>query len=284
MISKGRTLVGRIVGWSPWLMLGLLLVLGVLGGAVQVVPSLEHLYLSQDLGATFQPPLSDGHLLGTDNLGRDLLWRVLAGLSVSIAVSFAVAVVSILLGLALGILAGFFGRAADAAATVLVDVTWAFPALLLAVVLAGSMGVGLVTVVLALALTGWASFARIIRAEVLTLRERDYVHAATVLGVSRLRISVRHLLPNLLPVTIVMATFFVSTSVAAEAGLSFLGLGAQPPTPSLGVILADGRNYLGVSPWPVVTAGLALACVVLLFNSLGDRLRDRLDPRGRSRP
>lgn len=270
MTAKGRAVLSRVASWTPWLTLGLLLAVAALGGVVQIVPSLQHLYLSQDLGATFLPPLSEGHLLGTDNLGRDLLWRVLAGLSVSIAVSFAVAAVSILLGLALGVLAGFFGRTADAATTVLVDVTWAFPALLLAVVLAGSMGVGLVTVVLALALTGWASFARIIRAEVLTLRERDYVHASTVLGVSRLRISVRHLLPNLLPVTIVMTTFFVSTSVAAEAGLSFLGLGAQPPTPSLGVILADGRNYLSVSPWPVVTAGIALACVVLLFNSLGD--------------
>ncbi|MCB1004817.1 MAG: ABC transporter permease [Acidimicrobiales bacterium] len=279
-----RNRAGRARALGTWLMLGVLLALSVVGAVVQLVPDLRSLYLLQDLTAAYQPPLSEGYLLGTDNLGRDLFWRVVAGLSVSVWVSFAVAVVSVILGLLLGVVAGFFGRLADATATVLVDVTWAFPALLLAVVLAGSMGVGLLTVVLALALTGWASFARIIRGEVLTLRERDYIHAASVLGVPKWRISARHLLPNLMPVTIVMMTFFVSTSVAAEAGLSFLGLGAQPPTPSLGVILADGRNYLTVSPWPVVIGGMALAAVVLLFNSLGDQLRDRLDPRARSRP
>lgn len=266
-----------------WWILGLLVVLAILGGIIQLLPSLQHYYLDQDISGTFLPPLSSGHLFGTDNLGRDLFWRVTTGLSVSLFVSAAVAIVSIFLGLVLGIFAGFFGRPADAATTILVDVTWAFPALLLAIVLAGSVGLGLTTVVLALALTGWASFARIVRGEVLTLRERDYVNAATVLGVSRIRISIRHLIPNLLPVTTVMTTFFISTSVAAEAGLSFLGLGAQPPTPSLGVILSDGRNYLGVSPWPVVAAGAALACAVLTFNTIGDRLRDQLDPRGRSR-
>ena len=281
--TRGMRMLRMLSRNLLWGALALLVAGGVLGVIIQVTPGLRHLYLDQDLAATFLPPLSEGHLLGTDNLGRDLFWRVVAGLSVSLLVSLAVAILSVVLGLTLGIFAGFFGRAADATTTILVDVTWAFPALLLAVVLTGSVGVGLTTVVLALALTGWASFARIIRGEVLSLRERDYINVATVLGVSRIRISLRHLVPNVLPVTTVMTSFFISTSVAAEAGLSFLGLGAQPPTPSLGVILADGRNYLGVSPWPVVTAGAALACAVLTFNTIGDRLRDQLDPRGRSR-
>lgn len=271
---------------SSWLsrilfgVVGLIVVGGAIAGLIALlVPSLNHLYAEQDLTNTFQPPLSEGHPLGTDNLGRDLLWRCFAGLGISLLVGIGVSIVSVILGLVIGILAGFFGKFADNASTLVVDVTWAFPAILLAIVLTGAMGPGLGTVILALALTTWAGFARLVRGEVVSLREREFIGAARVLGVSRPLISLRHLVPLLVPLTLVMAAFFVSTSVTAEAGLSFLGLGTQPPTPSLGSILADGRLYLSVSPWPVIVAGGLLALTVFFFNSIGDHLRDRLDPR-----
>ncbi|HET8664911.1 MAG TPA: ABC transporter permease [Nocardioides sp.] len=267
-----------------WLFGAAVLLGGLTGVVVLLTPSLHHLYERQDLTATFQGPMTDGHLLGTDNLGRDLFWRSLAGLGVSLVVGVGVAVISLAVGLVIGILAGFFGKVADVTATVVVDVTWAFPAILLAIVLTGARGPGLVTVVMALALTSWAGFARLVRGEVLALREREFVSAALVLGVSKVRVSVRHFLPALLPLSLVMGAFFVSTSVAAEAGLSFLGLGTQPPTPSLGSILADGRLYLPVSPWPIIVAGSFLAATVTFFNTVGDRLRDTWDPREVTRP
>ena len=214
--------------------------------------------------------------------GWDRRWGSLGGLGVWIGVGVGVAVISSVLGLALGVFGGFFGKAAAVGTALVVDVTWAFPAILLAIVFAGWLGPGLPAVILALALTGWASFAVIVRGEMLSLRERDFISAARVLGVSRIRISLTHLLISLFPVTVVMSVFFVSTSIVAESGLSFLGLGAQPPMPSLGVILAEGRDYLSRSWWPVVFAGGALTLLVLLMNALADNLRDRFDPRSRS--
>jgi peptide/nickel transport system permease protein len=277
---------GRIAGVSAGTWIGVALILGAscVGLVVLLLPSLRELWTDQSLRETFLPPASPGHPLGTDSLGRDMFWRLLAGLGVSVFVGLGVAFISITLGLVLGILGGFFGRAADLTTNVVIDVTWAFPAILLAVVFAGWLGPGLPSVILALALTGWASFARIVRGEVLTLRERDYVAAAQVLGRSRIRISLRHLVPNLLPLTFVMAVFFVATSIVAEAGLAFLGLGAQPPIPSLGAILAQGRDYLTTTWWPIVLAGGLLTALVLLLNSFSDQLRDHFDPRkgGRS--
>lgn len=252
--------------------------IGVLGILLQLIPSTRHLYIQENLSAAFLPPLSRGHLLGTDQLGRDLGWRIVAGLGVSLTAGISVSFLASVLGLAGGILGGFYGKKSDTVASIAIDVSWAFPAILLAVVIAGAIGPGIIPVIFGISLTGWASIGRIVRGEVLSLRERDYIAAAQALGVSRFRISIRHLLPNLLPVTMVVAASSVAYTMVAEAGLSFLGLGAQPPTPSLGVIMSDGRNYLGVSWWPVVIAGGALAAVTLLFNTVGDDLRDRLDP------
>jgi len=260
-----------------------LLVLGVAGVLIQVVASWKHLYLAQNLSETFLPPLSPGHILGTDNLGRDTLWRLIGGLGVSLGIGVGVSFLSIVLGLTLGIVSAFFGRVADVVSNLVIDVTWAFPAVLLAVVFAGVLGPSLITVVLALAVTGWASFARIVRGEVLSLRERDFVAAARVLGIPRVTIGVRHLVRNLVPVTIVLSVFFISTSIVGEAGLSFIGLGVQDPTPSLGLILSEARGYVSLTWWPVLLAGGLLAVVVFFLNSLGDHLRDRLDPHRRVR-
>lgn len=274
---------GGGVRLNRWVLagLGIYLVAGVVGIVVLLSPSLNHLMTDQDLRSTFLPPLSAGYPLGSDSLGRDLMWRLLGGLGVSICVGVGVAIISIVLGLALGVFGGFFGRLAAFTTGLVVDVTWAFPAILLAIVFAGVLGTGLPAVILALALTGWASFAVIVRGEMLSLRERDFISAARVLGVSRPRIAMTHLLVSLFPVTMVMSVFFVSTSIVAEAGLSFLGLGAQPPTPSLGVILAQGRDFLSQSWWPVIFAGALLTGVVLLMNALADNLRDKFDPRTR---
>jgi ABC-type dipeptide/oligopeptide/nickel transport system permease subunit len=258
-----------------------LLVGGVAGVLIQVVPSWRHLYLDQNLLATFRPPFSSGHILGTDNLGRDMFWQLVGGLGISLSIGIGVSLISVVLGLLIGIFGGFFGQVADAVTNVVVDVTWAFPAILLAVVFAGWIGPSLTTVILALALTNWAGFARIVRGEVLSLRERDFVSAARVLGVPKVIISARHFVVNLLPVTMVMTVYFIATSIIGEAGLSFLGLGVQAPTPSLGLILTVGRDYLAISPWMVVLPGVLLAIGVLFLNALGDRLRDLLDPFGR---
>ncbi|MCU1491546.1 MAG: ABC-type dipeptide/oligopeptide/nickel transportsystem, permease component [Acidimicrobiaceae bacterium] len=254
---------------------------GILGIVLQLVPSWRHLYLTQDLTATFQAPLSTGHVLGTDNLGRDLLWQLIAGLGISLMIGIGVTVLSLVLGLTVGILGAYFGRTADAVSNVIVDVTWAFPAILLAVLLAGAIGPSVTTVVLALALTTWPGYARIVRGEVLSLRERDFVNAARVLGVPKLVISVRHFVVNLMPITIVIAVYYVATAIIGEAGLSFLGLGVQAPMPSLGLMLSVGQQYLNVSWWPVVLSGALLALVVLFLNAFGDFLRGRLDPHGR---
>lgn len=276
-----RRLMPRFLGVSVllWAVLAIFAILALIGWAVLLVPSLSSLWTDQSLRSTFLPPLSEGYPLGTDNLGRNFAWRLIAGIGVSVFVGALVAFISVALGLALGIFAGYFGRAADAGTNVVIDVTWAFPEILLAIVLAGVLGPGLEAVILALSLTGWAAFARIVRGEVLSLRERDYVAASRVLGYGKVRISVRHLLPNLIPITLVMTVYFMAVAIVAEAGLSFLGLGAQPPTPSLGGILSQGRDYLNSSWWPVVLAGLALSLMVLTLNYVSDGLRDHLDPR-----
>jgi len=277
-----RRVLGRSnAGWLTGCLV--LVILGGLGAVIQAAPSARHLYLQQNLADTFKAPLSAGHLLGTDNLGRDLAWQLVGGLGTSLAIGIGVSIISVVLGLVVGILGGFFGRAADAIANVVVDVTWAFPAILLAVVFAGWIGPSLTTVILALSLTNWAGFARIVRGEVLSLRERDFVSAARVLGVPKVVISVRHLVTNLIPVTIVLSVYFIATSIIGEAGLTFLGLGVQPPMPSLGLILSTGREYLSITWWPVVLSGAVLALLVLFLNAFGDYLRDRLDPQGRVR-
>ncbi|MFM8894463.1 MAG: ABC transporter permease [Actinomycetales bacterium] len=276
-----RPFVPRYLGVSVllWGLLAIFGLLAVVGWIVLMVPSLSTVWTDQSLRSTFLPPFSEGYLLGTDNLGRNFAWRLTAGIGVSVFVGVLVAVISVVLGLVIGIFAGYFGRAADAGTNVVIDVTWAFPEILLAIVLAGVLGPGLEAVILALSLTGWAAFARIVRGEVLSLRERDDVAASRVLGYSKVTVSVRHLLPTLLPITMVMAVYFMAVAIVAEAGLSFLGLGAQPPTPSLGGILAQGRDYLNSSWWPVVLAGGALSIMVLVLNYVSDGLRDHLDPR-----
>jgi ABC-type dipeptide/oligopeptide/nickel transport system permease subunit len=256
-------------------------VCGLAGMVMLFVPQLQGLYLNQDLSSALLPPPAG--FLGTDALGRDLIARVVVGMGVSLGVSLIVTVTSLLVGGALGILAGYYRGRLDTLISGVVDVTWGFPIILLAVVLAGVLAPGLPTVILAISLINWAGFARIVRGEALSLREREFVKAARALGVPDWRIMLRHLVPNVVGPTLVMGSYYVAITIIAEAGLSFIGVGAQPPTPSLGQIIADGRNYWSIDPWVVVMPGFVLAVVVWGLNTLGDGLRDLLDPRIRVR-
>jgi ABC-type dipeptide/oligopeptide/nickel transport system permease subunit len=177
------------------------------------------------------------------------------------------------------VIAGYFRGVPDVLIGGAVDVTLAFPVILFAVVIAGAMGAGLPAVVLSVGLTNWAGFARIIRGQALSLREQGFVEASEALGTPTWRILLTHFVPNLLPTTLVMASYYMAVAIVVEAGLSFLGLGAQPPTPSLGQMISDGRDYVYVSPWFAVIPCIALALVVLGLNTLSDGLRDVFDPR-----
>ena len=254
---------------------------GLAGLMVLAAPQLQGLYLNQDLSSTLLPPPAD--LLGTDALGRNLFARVVVGVGVSLGVGLIVTVTSLLAGGAIGILAGYYRGRLDTVISGLVDVTWGFPIILLAVVLAGVIAPGLPTVILAISLINWAGFARIVRGEALGLREREFVKAARALGVPDWRIMLRHLVPNVVGPTLVMGSYYVAITIIAEAGLSFIGVGAQPPTPSLGQIISDGRNYWSIDAWVVAMPGFVLALVVWGLNTLGDGLRDVLDPRIRVR-
>src|SRR5437660_12455116 len=230
-------------------------------------------------GATLERP-TVGHPLGTDALGRDVLSRVLWGGRVSLAVGVGVEALVVVLGCAVGLLAGYFGGAVDAALMRVTDVVMAFPSLILAIgLIAVFEEPGLDKVALVLVVLGWTTIARVVRGEVLSLKERDYVQAARALGVGHTRMLLRHLLPNAVGPVIVAATIGVGSNMIAEAGLSFLGLGAQAPTISWGSMLAEGQTFLVSAPWVAFFPGAALLLAVLGINLLGDALRDLLDPR-----
>ena len=232
-------------------------------------------------GATLERP-SAAHPFGTDVLGRDLFSRVLWGGRVSLAVGIGVEALTALLGCAVGLVAGYYGGIVDAALMRITDVVMAFPSLVLAIgLIAVFERPGLDKVILVLVALGWTTIARVVRGAVLSLKTREHVLAARALGVSNLAIMTRHLLPNALGSLLVAATIGVGGNMVAEAGLSFLGLGAQSPTISWGALLADGQSFLASAPWVAVFPGVALLLAVLGINLLGDGLRDLLDPRFR---
>ena len=231
--------------------------------------------LEQDL-ATY----SSAHPLGTDKLGRDILSRTIYGGRVSLLTGLATVLISLALGVAAGSLCGYFGGWLDLLLMRLVDILMAFPGILLAIALTAVLGPGLNHVILALCLIGWTGYARLVRGEILSLREREFVQAARGLGCPPKRIITRHLIPNLLPSLLIQATFGLAAAIVAEGSLSFLGLGVEPPTPSWGSMLNDGRQFLLVAPNLTTYPGLALMITVLALNIVGDALQDRLQTRG----
>jgi peptide/nickel transport system permease protein len=233
-----------------------------------------------NLSARLQLP-SKQHWLGTDELGRDILSRLLYGGRVSFFVSFAVVILSMITGVTIGLIAGFYGGWLDEILMRLADVFLAFPGILLAIALMAVLGPSLQNVVIALVAIGWISYARIARSLTLKLRELDFVRASVNLGASTFRILFHHILPNVIPTLIVQASFSFAGVILAESSLSFLGLGVQPPHPSWGTMLNEGKNHLLDAPYLMMFPGLSIFISVLSFNLLGDALRDRLDPRFR---
>lgn len=233
-----------------------------------------------ELESILQPPASSSWL-GYDDLGRPLVDRLLAGAQTSFRVALWVVLVSSLLGTLVGTLAAYLGGWLDRLLVQVIDIMLAFPGILLAIALAGMLGPGMDNVVIALSAVGWVGYARLSRAQVLSLKHRDHVLAARALGSGTPTILVRHLLPLMSAPLIIEATFGVAAVVIAEAGLSFLGLGVQPPDASWGSMIRDGTRYMLVAPHMVLVPGVALWLVVMSVNLLGDRLRDHLDVRSR---
>jgi peptide/nickel transport system permease protein len=256
----------------PWLIVGIWALAAVVGPWLPLAPDRIDLpRILADPGAAAW--------LGTDDLGRPVLDRLLVGARTSFVVAVGVVLVSALVGTAIGATAGFIGGWPDLVIVRVIDVFLAFPGILLAIALAGLLGPGLGNVVIALVAVGWVGYARLARAQVLSLRTRDHVLAARALGVRGPRILVRHLLPLTLAPLLIEATFGIAAVVIAEAGLSFLGLGVQPPASSWGTMIRDGVAYMLVAPHLVLAPGVAIMLVVLAVNLVGDRLRDRLDVR-----
>jgi peptide/nickel transport system permease protein len=233
---------------------------------------------SQNLSLRLAGP-SLGHPLGLDELGRDILARLLYGARVSLFVGIAVVSISASVGTAVGALAGYLGGRLDEAIGRLMDILLAFPGILLAIALVATLGPSLSHVILALVTIGWVGYARLVRGQVLKIRELDYVVAARALGAPLGRVLTRHVIPATFSVVTVQATLGMAGAIIAEASLSFLGLGVQPPTPSWGTMLDAGRAHVFDAPHLTIFPGLAIALLVLGFNFAGDALRDRMDPR-----
>ena len=233
---------------------------------------------AQDLARRLEAPTLQ-HPFGLDELGRDILARILAGARISLLVGLAVVGVSSLLGMTLGSIAGYFGGKVDDVISRVIDVLMAFPGILLAIALVAVLGPSLANVVLALSVIGWVGYARLVRGQALRARELEFVQAARALGAGSPRIVARHVLPTAFPAVVVQATLGMAGAIIAEAALSFLGLGVQPPTPSWGTMLDAGRSHLLDAPHLTIFPGLAIAVLVLGFNFLGDGLRDRVDPK-----
>jgi peptide/nickel transport system permease protein len=225
---------------------------------------------------------SRSHVLGTDHLGRDILSRVIFGSRISLAVGLSAVLISGLLGISAGLIAGYYGRGCEAAIMRLVDVQLAFPFILLALAIIGVLGPGLRNVILVLGVAGWMVYARVVRGQVLSVREREFVEAARAIGASDFRIIRRHVLPNVLAPVIIVATFAVATCIITEASLTFFGLGVEATIPTWGSMLSDGRAYMGTAWWLTTFPGLAMMLTVLALNVIGDWLREFIDPRMRN--
>jgi peptide/nickel transport system permease protein len=260
---------------KPWFYIGSAILI-LLAACSLLAPWLApHDPLRQNLDKDLVAYSSD-HPLGTDKLGRDILSRTLYGGRISLLTGIATVLISVAIGIAAGSLSGYFGGWLDQLLMRLVDILMAFPGILLAIALTSVLGPGIDHVILALCLIGWTGYARMVRGEILSLREREFVQAARALGCRPERIILRHLMPNLLPPLLIQATFGLAAAIVAEGSLRFLGLGVEPPTPSWGSMLNDGRQFLLIAPHLTTYPGLALMFTVLALNVVGDTLQERL--------
>lgn len=234
--------------------------------------------LDQALTVRLKPP-SPAHLLGTDQLGRDILSRIVFGGRISLTIGLTVVVTAGLLGTLVGLVSGYFGGVTEEILMRITDVFFAFPSLILAMAIAGALGPGLTNAMIAISAVTWPIYARLVRSQVLTLRKQEFVEAAISLGASTPRILFRHILPNSLAPILVQISFNMGSAILTAAGLSFIGFGAQPPTPEWGVMISEGRQYLSTHYWLSTFPGIAILLTVTAFNLIGDGLRDLLDPR-----
>jgi ABC-type dipeptide/oligopeptide/nickel transport system permease subunit len=262
--------------------LGVFFVAAVVLAAVFAPWLAPHNPITGDLRNAYLIRPGSRFLLGTDTQGRDVLSRVLYGARLSLSVGVISQSVSVTLGVLLGLLAGYYGRWVDALVMRLADITLAFPTLLLLIAVAAAVKPSLPVVFVVIGVVGWAGMARLVRSQVLILRNSEFVVAARALGARDRRVLLRHLLPNVRTQVIIAATLGIAGAIMAEAALSFVGLGAQPPTPSWGAMVADGRDLLRVAPWISFAPGLAIGIAVLGFNLMGDGLREAYDPKLRS--
>jgi len=272
-----RRLARNPVGMLGLALAALVVLAAVLGPLLIPVDPLK-----QNVLARFQGP-SWKHLLGTDNFGRDTLARILYGYRESVAVSVGAVALSALVGSTVGLVAAYFGGWTDRGLMRLMDVLLAFPIILLAIAVLAVLGPGAFNTALAIGIVYTPIFARLARGPALTVLSWDYVSSARALGASGVRVVVRHVLPNIFAPLLVQTTLSLSTAILVEASLSFLGLGTQPPTPSLGLMLSQSRDYMLLSPWVSIFSGLAILLASLGFNLFGDGLRDLLDPALRGR-
>ncbi|HYH10434.1 MAG TPA: nickel transporter permease [Thermoanaerobaculia bacterium] len=260
--------------------LGLILTLLLVISAILAPWIAPHDPNVQDTARRLEAP-SDKHPLGLDDLGRDVLSRIVFGSRVSLRVGFSVVVLAVIIGVTLGAIAGYFGGWADVLVMRLCDILLSFPGILLAIALVAVLGPSLNNVILALVVTAWVGYARLVRGQVLKVREMEFVTAAKALGAKSPRVIVLHVLPNIMNPVIVMATLGLGGVILSEAALSFLGLGVQPPTPSWGSMLTAGRRYLGLANHLAIFPGAAIMLAVMGLNFLGDGLIDALDPKYR---
>ena len=277
------TLLRRLVRRRTALF-GMLVVLGVMLAAVLAPVVSPFDPLEQDIGQRLREPgWQDAqgrlHPLGTDHLGRDILARIVFGSRIALVVGLAAVAISGVLGMLIGLIAGYFGGRVDDFLRRLADIQLAFPFILLAIAVIGVLGPSLQNIIIVIGVSSWVVYARVVRGEVLSIREREYVQAAIALGSQHWRVLRHHVLPNTLTPWLVVATLDMARVIVIESALSFLGLGVQPPTPTWGGMLADGRVYLSTAWWLATFPGLAILITVLGINLFGDGLRDTLDPR-----
>jgi ABC-type dipeptide/oligopeptide/nickel transport system permease subunit len=279
-----RTRTWRKLARNPAAIAGALILFVVVGAAVFAPWIAPHEPARQSLIRRFTPPVwaeagKAAHVLGTDQVGRDILSRIIHGARISLMVGIAAVAVSMTVGVTLGLLSGFLQGRVDTVIMTVVDVTLSFPPLLLALAFVAALGPSVTTIIVVLGLTGWERYTRVVRAEVLALREKDFMEAARAMGASSARIVLRHVLPNTFSSIIVMSTLQVAQAILQEAALSFLGVGTGSAYPTWGQMIALGRDFVSVAWWLPTFPGLAILLTVLAINLVGDRLRDALDPR-----
>lgn len=280
--GRSRRRAGRAVNRNVTLLVGGVVTALFCAAAIASLFLRQAAY-TQHLADRLLPPGSPGHLLGTDTLGRDVLARIMTGCRISLQIGLAAVLISGVLGIIVGAVAGYVGHAVDDVLMRITDAVMAIPLVLFALSVIAVIGGGVVNLILVISFAQWMTYARTARSETLVVRESLFVTAAVSLGAKPRRILFRHIIPQLIPSAIVIATLNISFAILLEAGLSFLGLGIRPPDPSLGSMLTDGRQYIQSAYWLGLYPGVALVLLVLGINLLGDGLRTRSDRRGGSR-